>query len=295
MNDLIDSTELSLTQPAVSVSGLYLVSTPIGNLRDITLRALDVLAAADAILCEDSRVTSRLLQAYNLKKKLVVYNDHSDDGDRARVVNRLESGETLALVTDAGTPLLSDPGYKLVHACMSKGVPIIPVPGASALLPALQLGALPTDRFLFAGFLPHKASARQAMFSELQAVPATLVFYESPNRLHDAIVDALAVLGDRPVAIARELTKIHEEARHGTLAAWAADESLLGVMKGELVLMIAAPVVGVVTPDAIKAALLRALETLSVKDAAAEVSQAYGVPKKTAYDMALRLKHGQTE
>ncbi len=150
MNEIIDSTDRQPKQ-----QGLYLVSTPIGNLRDITLRALDVLADADAVLCEDSRVTGKLMQAYNLKKKLIVYNDHSSDTDRAAIMDRLEQGEMLALVTDAGTPLLSDPGFKLVQAALAGGLKIIPVPGASALLPALQLGALPTDRFLFAGFLPN--------------------------------------------------------------------------------------------------------------------------------------------
>lgn len=270
--------------------GLYLVSTPVGNLRDMTLRALDVLGAADAVLCEDSRVTGKLMQAYGLKKKLVVYNDHSDDSDRASVLSRLESGETLALVSDAGTPMLSDPGFKLVATCLERGINVVPVPGASALLPALQLSGLPSDRFLFAGFLPHKSAARRTVFTELKNARATLVFYESPNRMAESVADAFAVLGDRPVALAREITKLHEECRRGTLAAWAADESLLGVMKGEAVLMIGAGAEEQLSESDIGDALARALQTMSVKDAAEVVAKATGTPKKQVYEMALRIK-----
>jgi 16S rRNA (cytidine1402-2'-O)-methyltransferase len=285
-------TSIHSTDKAPKQQGLYLVSTPIGNLRDITLRALDVLSDADAVLCEDTRVTGKLMQVYNFKKKLIVYNDHSDDVTREYIIARLQKGEALALVTDAGTPCLSDPGFKLVQAALAAGVKVIPVPGASALLPALQLGALPSDRFLFAGFLPHKTSARRAVFEELKNVPATLVFYESPNRIVDCIADAFAVLGDRPVATARELTKMFEEARHGTLAAWAADETLLGVLKGEIVLMIGAPLAtAALSDDDIKAMLKSALQTMSVKDAAAFVSAATGTPKKIAYDLALSCRH----
>lgn len=286
MNELIDSTDTAPMQ-----QGLYLVATPIGNLRDITLRALDVLKAADAVLCEDSRVTGRLMQAYNLKKKLIVYNDHSDEGDRAAVISRLAGGEVLALVSDAGTPMLSDPGFKLVAACLAQGVIVTPIPGASALLPALQLSGLPTDRFLFAGFLPHKSAARRSVFESLKNIAATLVFYESPNRMAESVADAFAVLGDRPVALAREITKLHEECRRGTLAAWTVDESLLGVMKGEAVLMIGAGAEDVASEADIEIALKKALQTMSVKDAAEVVSKATGTPKKQAYDMALKLKN----
>jgi 16S rRNA (cytidine1402-2'-O)-methyltransferase len=286
MNDLIDSTDTAPMQ-----QGLYLVATPIGNLRDITLRALDVFKAADAVLCEDSRVTGRLMQAYNLKKKLIVYNDHSDEGDRGSILARLAAGEVLALVSDAGTPMLSDPGFKLVAACSAQGVSVTPIPGASALLPALQLSGLPTDRFLFAGFLPHKSAARRTVFENLKKIAATLVFYESPVRMAESVADAYAVLGDRPVAMAREVTKLHEECRRGTLAAWAADESLLGVMKGEAVLMIGAGAGEAVSDADIENALKQSLQTMSVKDAAEVVSKATGTSKKAVYEMALRLRH----
>lgn len=287
MNNLTDSTDRRPKQ-----QGLYLVSTPIGNLRDITLRALDVLEAANAILCEDSRVTGGLMQAYNLKKKLIVYNDHSDDADRENILKRLAAGEILALVSDAGTPMLSDPGFKLVQAAIEKGITIVPIPGASALLPALQLGGMPTDRFLFAGFLPHKSSARKAMFTELKGVQATLVFYESPNRIVDSIADALEIFGDRPVATAREITKMHEDTRRGTLSAWVADETLLGTLKGELVLMIGASPDTPASTESIEEALVKALKTMSVKDAAEAVAQAKGISKKMAYDIALRVRNG---
>lgn len=271
--------------------GLYLVATPIGNLRDITLRALDVLKAADAVLCEDTRVTGRLMQAYDLKKKLLVYNDHSDDADRESILARLAGGDVLALVSDAGTPMLSDPGFKLVAACLERGVRVTPIPGASAVLPALQLSGLPSDRFLFAGFLPHKSAARRNVFEGLKNIAATLVFYESPNRMAESVADAFAVLGDRPVAMAREITKLHEECRRGTLAAWATDDTLLGTLKGEAVLMIGAGGEVTATEADIKAALKKALATMSVKDAAEVVAKATGTSKKQAYEMALKLKH----
>lgn len=198
----------------------------------------------------------------------------------------------LALVSDAGTPLLSDPGFKLVRAAMGRGIRIVPVPGASALLPALQLGALAGDRFLFAGFPPHKTTARRAFYESLKTVPAMLVFYESPNRIADSVADAYAVLGDRPAALARELTKMFEEVRHGTLAAWAADPGLLGTLKGEMVLMIGPPPAPEKpSADDLRARLVRALETMSVKDAAAHIASETGVAKKIVYDLAVALRN----
>jgi len=293
MTALIHSTDTDDMQPGPVAPGLYLVSTPIGNLRDITLRAIDILEGCDCVICEDTRVTAKLLNAYNIKKKMVVYNDHSDDADRDKILGHLENGKALALVTDAGTPLVSDPGYKLVHGCFDRGIAVVPVPGANAVLPALQLGGLPCDKFLFAGFLPSKSAARKTALTALKTVPATLAFYESPNRVAETVIDALEVLGDRPVAMAREITKLHEQAKHGTLAAWAADETLLGTLKGEIVLMIGAPVDTPATEDDIADALKRAMTTMSVKDAAAHVAAMTGAQKKTVYDLALTLKNGQ--
>jgi len=284
MSDLIDSTEKLATQP-----GLYLVPTPIGNLRDVTLRALDVFEGCDAVVCEDSRQTGKLMQLLGFKKKLIVYNDHSDEGDRQKIINLLESGQSLALVSDAGTPLVSDPGYKLVHAVMKAGFDVTPLPGASAVLPALQVSGLPCDRFLFSGFLPHKSSGRIELLTHLKTVPVTMVFYESPNRIAESIRDAYQALGDRPVALVRELTKLHEEVRHGTLAAFAGDPSLLGTLKGEMVLVIGGSTEKAATEDDIRAFLEQALTSMSLKDAAAHVAAATGAPKKTVYDLALAL------
>jgi len=289
MVDAIHSTDKAPVQPA-----LYIVATPIGNLRDITLRALDVLAAADAVVCEDSRVTGKLLSAYNIKKPMIVYNDHADEDDRARIIAALRAGDTIALVSDAGTPLLSDPGYKLVHAAMTEGLSVVPVPGASALLPALQLSALPTDRFFFGGFLPHKQAARQKAYAVCNDLDASCVFYESPNRMEASIADAFAVLGDRPVALCRELTKMFEEARHGTLAAWAADPSLMGTLKGECVLVIGAGERHEFSEDYISAMLSNALKDHSLKDAVALVCDRTGAPKKRVYDLALKIRDGQS-
>lgn len=283
---MIDSTDKQPKQ-----QGLYLVSTPIGNLRDITLRALDVLEAADAVICEDTRVTGKLLQAYNLKKKMMVYNDHADEDDRAEILQKLQEGQMLALVSDAGTPLLSDPGFKLVKTALESGYSVVPIPGASALLPALQLAALPSDKFLFAGFLPAKSAARRDIFQTLKNVPAALVFYESPNRMAESVVDAHAVLGDRPTALVREITKIYEEARHGTLAAWASDETLLGTMKGEIVWLIGPPQKTEASEEDITQSLKQALKSMSVRDAAEFVSKATGHPKKAVYDLALKIKN----
>lgn len=292
MSDLIDSTET--IQAQALVPGLYLVSTPIGNLRDITLRALDIFGSADAVICEDSRVTGFLMQRYGFKKKLIVYNDHSDDDDREAILSRLKSGEKLALVSDAGTPLLSDPGYKLVHAAMHEGIEVFPIPGASALLPALQISGLPCERFSFFGFLPHKSSQRCTLFEKLKNIPVTMIFYESPNRIADTIKDAYASLGDRPVALVREITKLHEEAHRGTLAAYAADETLLGTLKGEMVLLIGASPETEVSQDELRRYLSQALETMSVKDAAAHVAASTGASKKIVYDLALQVRDGKS-
>lgn len=289
MSDIIHSTEWAAVQQPLA-SGLYLVSTPIGHLQDITLRALHCLKQADIILCEDKRVTRVLLNAYGLHTKLLPYHDHSDDSVRETVLEKLAAGHVLALVSDAGTPMLSDPGYKLVQAALDAGHKVIPVPGASALLPALQLSGLPSDRFLFAGFTPAKTSARQSFFAELAQVPATLVFYESPHRITDSIADAYAVFGDRPVALARELTKMFEECKRGTLGVWASDPSSLGVLKGEMVLVIGPPLAVAAGADDITAQLRQALKTNSVKEAVALVAGLTGAPRKQVYAAALALQ-----
>lgn len=268
--------------------GLYLVATPIGNLADITLRALDVLKRAGLVACEDTRVTGKLLARYGIRARLVRYDDHSGEGERTALVDRLRAGESIALVSDAGTPLVSDPGYKLLRAAAAAGVAIVPVPGASAALAALQVSALPPDRFLFAGFLPPKSAARKNAIAALAAVPATLVFYETGPRLAASLADLEAVLGPRPAAVARELTKLFEEVRRGTLAELAAayrDET----PKGEIAIVVGPPADEAASGAEIDALLERALAAMSVRDAAASVAEASGRPKKDVYRRALQL------
>ncbi len=208
--------------------GLYLVATPIGNLRDVTLRALDVLAAADAVACEDTRVTGKLLRAHGIRAALVAYHDHNAERVRPRLLARLEAGERLALVSDAGTPLVSDPGYKLVRAAIQSGIAVTPVPGPSAAISALVMSGLPTDRFFFAGFLPPRAAARRRALAELAEVPGSLVFFEQPRRLAQSLADMGGALGDREAAVLREITKLYEEARRGTLSTLAAHYGAAG-------------------------------------------------------------------
>ncbi|HLJ21587.1 MAG TPA: 16S rRNA (cytidine(1402)-2'-O)-methyltransferase, partial [Stellaceae bacterium] len=221
--------------------GLYIVATPIGNLGDITLRALDVLKGADAILCEDTRVTATLARRFGLGAERIAYHDHNADAVRPGLIARLAAGAVLALVSDAGTPLVSDPGFKLVRDAVAAGIPVIPVPGASAALAALTVSGLPTDRFLFAGFLPAKSAARRRELRELAAVRASLIFYETAPRLAEALADMAAMLGDRPAAVARELTKLHEEVRRGSLSALAEHYRGAGPPKGEIVVIVGPP------------------------------------------------------
>ena len=197
-------------------AGLYLVATPIGNLRDITLRALDVLAGCDVLLAEDTRVSGKLLAAYAISKRLQRYDEHVADRETPRILERLEAGERIALVSDAGTPMVSDPGLRLAQAAIAAGHPVFPIPGASAALAALTLAGLPTDRFLFAGFPPTKTAARKTFFEDLANVRATLIFYEGASRVADSLADMAAVFGPRPGAVARELTKLYETIRRGT-------------------------------------------------------------------------------
>ena len=282
------SGEAPSAEPALP-PGLYLVATPIGNLADITLRALDVLKRADLVACEDTRVTGKLLAHYGIRARLVRYDDHSGEGARGDLVRRLAAGASVALVSDAGTPLVSDPGYKLLRAAAAEGVAIVPVPGASAALAALQVSALPPDRFLFAGFLPAKSAARRNAIAGLAAVPATLVFYETGPRLAASLADLAAVLGARPAAVARELTKMFEEVKRGTLDELAAEYREAPPPKGEIAIVVGPPAEEAASGADVDALLLRALAAMSVRDAAAAVAEASGRPKKEVYRRALQL------
>jgi len=267
------------------------VSTPIGNLRDITLRALDVLAGADEVLAEDTRVAGKLLSAYGIKARLSPYHDHNGAERRPELMRKLAGGARIALVSDAGTPLVSDPGWKLAHEALEAGHRVIPVPGASAMLAGLVTSGLPSDRFLFAGFLPPKSGARRHAIEALKAVPATLIFYESGPRLAEALADLAAVLGsEREGAVTRELTKLFEETRRGRVGDLAAHYGDAGAPKGEIVVLIGPPGETEVTPEQLDAALRDALAGQPTKAAANAVAEALGLPKREVYQRALQLK-----
>lgn len=282
----------SSKRPDIDVpAGLHVVATPIGNLGDMTLRAIAVLQKADVIACEDTRVTARLRAAFAIATPMVAYHEHNAARMRPILIERLKRGETVALVSDAGTPLVSDPGYRLVQAAQEAGVNVIAAPGPSAVLAALVVAGLPTDRFLFAGFLPAKSAARRAALAGLAAVDATLVLFEAPHRLAGSLADMADLLGARPAAICRELTKRHEEIRRGTLDALAAAYAGADAPRGEIVVVIAPPAArhGEEPPDdaTLDAMLRTALARLSTRDAAAEVAARTGLKRRDLYARAL--------
>lgn len=271
--------------------GLYLVATPIGHLADITLRAVATLARADVIYCEDTRHSRTLLAHYAIRAPLRPYHEHNADEQRPRVLKDLDDGRVVALISDAGTPLVSDPGFKLVREATARGHLVTAIPGPSATLAALSVAGQPTDAFFFAGFLPAKGGARKSRAAELAAVPGTLVFFEAPTRLAQALADLAAVLGNRPAAVARELTKLHEEVRRAPLADLAQDfES--NPPKGEVVIVVAPPGDIEVSDAMIEAKLTPALEDLSLRDASRVVADALHIPKARVYDLALAMKRG---
>ena len=275
-------------------AGLYIVATPIGNLRDITLRARDVLAAADLVVCEDTRVTGKLLNACDLRRPMLSHHEHNAAARRPEILKRLAEGATVALVADAGTPLVADPGYKLVRAARAAGVPVRPVPGPSAVLAALMAAGLPSDRFFFQGFLPAKAAARRATLAELARVPATLVIYESPRRLGASLRDMAEALGGREAVVARELTKRFETFEIGELDSLAA--RFATPPKGEVVVLVAPPgPAPAATTAEIDGRLRHWLARLSTRDAVAAVVRETGAPRKAVYDRALALRADSSE
>jgi 16S rRNA (cytidine1402-2'-O)-methyltransferase len=274
--------------------GLYLVATPIGHARDITLRALDVLAGADLVAAEDTRQARKLMDIHGIRRagrSILPYHDHNGAAQRPRLLAALAEGRSVALVSDAGTPLVADPGWRLAAEAIAAGHAVTAVPGASALLAALSVAALPTDRFLFAGFLPPRDAARRRALAELAAVPATLVFYESPRRLAATLAAMAEVLGaGRSAAVCRELTKRFEEVRRDTLGALAAAQAAAPVPRGEVVVLVGPPQPAP-EPDAeaLDAVLAEALGRLSVRDAAAEVAARLDLPRRQVYARALAL------
>jgi 16S rRNA (cytidine1402-2'-O)-methyltransferase len=269
--------------------GLYLVATPIGNLADLTLRALAVLQGVDRIICEDTRVSGKLMARYGITTPLDVYHDHNAQEIRPAIIASLQRGARLALISDAGTPLVSDPGFKLVQAAIDEHLPITAVPGPSAAITALILSGLPPDAFLFAGFLPPRQAARRRALDRWAAVDATLIFYESTQRLAESLADMVERLGNRIAAVARELTKLHEEVRRGRLAELAEYYRARGSARGEAVVLVGAPEPA--RPDAaeVDEMLRAALTQCSVRDAAAQVASETGLARGELYRRALSI------
>jgi len=272
---------------------LYVVATPIGNLGDTSLRALATLAAANIVACEDTRVTAVLLRHYGIETRLLAYHDHNAERQRPKLLAALGEGQAVALVSDAGTPLISDPGYRLVAAAQAAGHAVVPIPGASAVLAALVASGLPTDSFLFAGFLPPKSAARVKRLQALAAVPATLVFFESAQRIAAALADMTVVLGERDAVVARELTKTFETIRRGALADLAATLASEPTPKGEIVVVISPPRAEATSPADADRVLASLLEEKSVSAAAAEAAAITGLPRRELYQRALALKESR--
>ena len=276
--------------------GLHIVATPIGNLRDVTIRALETLAAADLIACEDTRHTAKLLDHYAIKTRCVSYHEHNAAARRPELLGRLAEGEAVALVSEAGTPLISDPGYKLVEEAVEAGFQVFPVPGASALLAGLVTAGLPTDSFFFAGFLPHKQGARRNRIGELVDVPGTLVFYEAPGRLAATLADLAGVLGNRPAAFARELTKRFETVERGSLSSLAASLADTPAPKGEIVVLVGPPDPGAEKADTADAAFSERLAGLVAEHGVSRAAQLLaletGLKRKDIYARALALQAG---
>lgn len=276
------------------IKGLYLVATPIGNLGDISARAVDVLKSADLIACEDTRNTQKLLTLLGIGgKKLTAYHNFNAEKACPKILEHLQNDEMIALVSDAGTPLVSDPGYKLVRKCVDNGIYVTSVPGACAFLTALQLSGLPSHRFLFQGFLPPKTTARKKELTELSRVPATLIFYESPQRLEETLTDMLEILGNRFAAVVREITKKFEQTVRGTFTDLLDGYAQNGYPKGEIVIVVEPPATEKAAPVEIDALLNQALLTMRVKDAAAFVAEQTGESKKKLYQRALDLQNEQ--
>jgi 16S rRNA (cytidine1402-2'-O)-methyltransferase len=278
----------AIAAPALA-PGLHVVATPIGNLRDITLRALETLAAADLIACEDTRVTRKLVDHYGIATPLTPYHEHNAAQARPKILARLADGAAVALVSDAGTPLISDPGFKLARAAAAAGYSVTALPGASAVLAALTVSGLPTDRFVFEGFLPARGGQRRKRIDEIKLIPATLVLFETGPRIAAALADLAAALGPREAAVCRELTKMYEEVRRGDLATLARDTAAGEEPRGEIVIVVAPP--RAPAPDAadLDTLLRQALGRVSVKEAVGEVAAVTGRPRREVYQRALAL------
>ncbi len=274
-------------EPRDLAPGLYIVATPIGNLRDITLRALDVLQRVDLVLCEDTRMGAKLLSAHGLRARLERYDEHAAARVRPEILRRLGVGERIALTSDAGTPLVSDPGYRLVREAAEAGIPVFPIPGPSALLAGLTVSGLPTDRFMFVGFLPTKSAARRRVLEDVASASATLIFFETGPRLAECLSDMATALGRREAAVARELTKLHETVVRGPLDLLAADPRLQGP-KGEIVIIVGPPAATKIDIADVGPVLEEAVARLGLSAGAAEVARATGLSRRELYAQALK-------
>lgn len=288
--EAVTSTRIFRADPGLA-PGLYVVSTPIGNLRDITLRALDILASVDVVCAEDTRVAGKLMSAFGVSARLRPYHDHNGAQARPGLLTELCNGARIALISDAGTPLISDPGYKLVRQAAGQGTPVFAIPGASAPLTALASSGLPTDRFMFAGFPPPKSAGRKRFLTEMKSTEGTLIFFEGPSRLVASLSDMADVFGARDAVVARELTKKFEESRRGKLADLAAHYAREGPPRGEIVVLVGPPTVGEETDaSALDAAILAADTTRPLKEIAAEIAEKFDLKRRDVYERALELR-----
>lgn len=273
--------------------GLHVVATPIGNLGDITIRALATLAAAETVLCEDTRTSGKLMERFAIKTRLAPYHEHNAQKVRPEILERLKQGATIALISDAGMPLVSDPGYRLVKEAVEMGIPVTACPGPSAVLTGLALSGLPTDRFLFAGFVPQKQGERKRLFAELAQLKATLIFFESPHRIVETLADLGTALPGRAVAVTRELTKLHEEVLRGTADEIAAELGARASVKGEITLLVGPPEGEEEISEAeLEAAITRALAAMPASKAASEVAKTFGLNRSDVYQRILARKGG---
>jgi 16S rRNA (cytidine1402-2'-O)-methyltransferase len=269
---------------------LYVVATPIGNLEDITFRAVRTLREADLIACEDTRQTRKLLDHYGIQRPLVSYHEHNERARAEQLIGELEAGRNVALVSDAGTPLVSDPGFKLVRAALAENLPVTAAPGPSAALTAVILSGLPPDMFLFAGFLPPRSVARRRALAQWTSLAATLVFFEGPSRLAASLADMAEIFGDRAAAVAREMTKRHEEIRRGRLAKLAGHYQAAGPPRGEVVIVVGPPEAAASAATDIDARLDRLLATHSLRDAVSRLAAETGLARRALYDRALAVQ-----
>jgi 16S rRNA (cytidine1402-2'-O)-methyltransferase len=270
--------------------GLYIIASPIGNLGDITLRAIETLKSSSLIACEDTRITRRLLSHYNINIPTTAYHEHNANIALPRLIKRLKKNEIVSLISDAGTPLISDPGYRLVQAAIAEDIPITTTPGPVAAIAALTLSGLPTDSFFFAGFLPPKQTAKKNRICQLTTIPATLIFYESPRRLSQTLKEMANIYGNRPAAVVREISKKFEEVRRGTIETLLNELNTVGQLKGEIVLIIGPPAPEKIIDNAtIDSELIKALSEMSLRDSVEKIALSYGRPKREVYKRALAI------